>query len=257
MAESPPTRWDQTLWQVHTADRHRVAPTHRYWWPNRDRRPFGRIVLQLTLEGRLPYADRTGEYEAPPGHVMICRYGEASRYGYRRTPHEAYESIWLTAGGAGLGEQIDAFRAAHGSVIDCRAEPRMRQRMETVGRLADERRHVAQSPVQRAIDHLLRQPTAALSLKEVARRFGCSREHLTRCFTDQVGQSPARHIAAARLQLAMQLLRDTSLTLTEVARRAGYQSAHTLIRQVRHATGNTPSALRPGALVDIRNEPRP
>lgn len=105
-------------------------------------------------------------------------------------------------------------------------------------------RQARQSAVERAVEELLSHPTATVSLKRLAERCGCSREHLSRVFAERTGLAPAAWLAQERLARALMLLRDTSLPVAAVAEQCGYGSAHTLARQVRAATGRAPRALR-------------
>jgi transcriptional regulator GlxA family with amidase domain len=102
----------------------------------------------------------------------------------------------------------------------------------------------SQSPVERAIDAILANPTHPWSLKEVAERHRCSREHLTRAFTRRLGTAPGAWLAEARVRRAIQLLRETALPVAAVAEQSGFSSTHTLARQVRAATGSSPRLLR-------------
>ena len=111
---------------------------------------------------------------------------------------------------------------------------------------ADQRQAHArsQSPVERAVDDLLRSPTSPWSLKQLAERHGVSREHLTRTFHQRLGEAPGTYLAKIRRERALALLSQTVLPVAEVARQAGYASTHTMARQVRLLTGLSPRTLR-------------
>src|SRR5207245_1120003 len=68
----------------------------------------------------------------------------------------------------------------------------------------DELQSRGKSPVERAMDELLAHAIGSLSLKEVALRHGCSREHLTRVFAERVGKSPAKYLTQAKLSRALE-----------------------------------------------------
>jgi transcriptional regulator GlxA family with amidase domain len=104
------------------------------------------------------------------------------------------------------------------------------------------------SPIERAIDDLLGNPTAPWSLKRLADQHGCSREHLAREFRRRVGSTPAAWLNAARVARAIHLLTQSSLPIGEVKKQAGFSSGHTFSRQVKTATGASPQKLRRGKL---------
>jgi len=266
----PPDR--DVLWRVNAHGRERVPPGRGYWFDNTGRPPAGLVVAQATLAGQMVYRDAAGEHPVGPGQVVVFVYGERSSYGLADPQRErrAYRCQWVNLQGAGLVEHADALRRQHGPVIDAGLRSPALAEMDELARLASPTsqapaRHVAEavhrfvmrlfevaeqsrertmSPAQRAAQQIIRRPTQAWALKELAAQHGCSREHLSRVFHDQTGRTPAAYIAEARLQRARQLIEQTELPITAIAAQSGFTNAHTLARQVRHATGQSPTALR-------------
>jgi len=264
----PPDR--DALWRVVAHGRQRIPPGRPYWFDNATRQPAGLVIVQVTLDGHMVYRDPTGEHTVSPGQVVVFTYGERSSYGLPAPSRHAYACYWLNLLGAGLREHADALRRQHGPVIDVGLRStlitHMDQLIESSGptstlaardmaaavhhlvmhlfELAERTQEQTMSPAQRAVQQIVRRPTQAWSLKELAARYGCSREHLSRVFREQTGRTPAAHLAEARLRRALQLIEQTELPITAVAAQSGFASAHTLARQVRHATGHSPTALR-------------
>ncbi len=259
-----------TLWRLFNCG-HQVVPAGRpYWFDNRAREPIGTVIFQMSIAGSIVYRDPHGEQTVPPGFGVLFVHGEPSAYGLLRGEHRAYENRWVSMIGAGLVDHIDALRSRYGSVFDLRGDKTVERDMRELAALGDptkpisptqlatavhgfvmrlhdraERIHAArQSPAERAVEQLLRQPMLGWSLKQVAAQYGCSREHLSRLFQQRVGRSPGQYIAQARLEHALQLLRDTDLPMHAVARQSGYMSAHTFRRHVIEQTGETPTAVR-------------
>lgn len=216
-----------TLWRITAFGQQTVPPRRAYWWDNRNRAPTGSCVVQASIAGQIVYRDDRERRTVGPGQLMLFAYGEPSAYGLEHPSDQPYACEWLTLTGAGIGEHLLALRRRHGSVIDLDGNGDLLDEMRrltatarpltTVGltdashavhhfvmRLYEQAdRHLAQSqsPVQQAIEQLVRAPTRPWSLKEVADRHGISREHLTRVFQQTVGQPPAAHLNAARLQI--------------------------------------------------------
>jgi AraC family transcriptional activator FtrA len=261
-----------TLWRVGGFGRERHAPASKYWFenPGRDGRS---AIFQYNVSGLIVFRDQQRRmHEVRPGHALLFLHDEDTAYGLPRGATEPFVTEFVALSGAGVREHWELLRR-QGSIL--RVDPEgpvlaaMRRLMEVSRSSArfdaaamsaeahafvmllvtSQRQELAsaQSPVERAVDDLLRAPTAPWSLKQVAERHGVSREHLTRTFHQRLGLSPAAWLAKARLGKALSLLRETTLPVAEVARQSGYASTHTLARQVRAETGKSPRAARRSA----------
>jgi transcriptional regulator GlxA family with amidase domain len=83
-----------------------------------------------------------------------------------------------------------------------------------------------------------------LSLSAVARHAAMSTRTLSRRFREQVGTTPVRWIAGARVRRAQQLLETTSLSVEQVATDVGFRSASVLREHFGGIVGTTPLAYR-------------
>jgi transcriptional regulator GlxA family with amidase domain len=92
--------------------------------------------------------------------------------------------------------------------------------------------------------YIAEHPAADLSVPELARRAGLSARQFARVFRDEVGTTPAKHVAAVRLDEARALLERSRLGLDEVAARVGFGSADILRLQFLRSFGITPSIYR-------------
>lgn len=85
----------------------------------------------------------------------------------------------------------------------------------------------------------------------LAKISGVSDAHFSRCFKDAFGVPPHRYLLTRRIERAKALLRDTDLSITDIAFQTGWNSLGTFGRVFRDVTGESPSALRererPGA----------
>lgn len=84
------------------------------------------------------------------------------------------------------------------------------------------------------------------SVSEMAARVHLSSAHFSRLFHKVSGQSPIRFLLDIRLSLARHLLRESSLSIGEIAERLGYQDVFFFSRQFREKAGMPPSAYRGG-----------
>jgi transcriptional regulator GlxA family with amidase domain len=83
-----------------------------------------------------------------------------------------------------------------------------------------------------------------LSLPALARRAAMSSRTLSRRFREQVGTTPMRWVAAARVRWAQRLLETADLSVEDVAAKAGFGSAAMLREHFGEVVGTSPLAYR-------------
>jgi transcriptional regulator GlxA family with amidase domain len=83
-----------------------------------------------------------------------------------------------------------------------------------------------------------------LSRERLAKLAGVSLRQLERSFQSQLGHGVHEHYLTLRLGRSRQLLRETSLSILEVALAAGFASASQFSRAFRRAYGTTPREAR-------------
>lgn len=81
-------------------------------------------------------------------------------------------------------------------------------------------------------------------IDRLARISGASEAHFARSFKDAFGVPPHRYLLTRRIERAAAMLRDTELSITEVAFETGWNSLGTFGRTFRDITGESPSDLR-------------
>jgi len=83
-----------------------------------------------------------------------------------------------------------------------------------------------------------------VSLAELATAVNLSPYYFARAFKHTTGVAPHRYQLRLRIDRAKELLRDTQLSVTEVALRVGYGSSQTLAREFRKEVGISPVRYR-------------
>ena len=83
-----------------------------------------------------------------------------------------------------------------------------------------------------------------LYMHEVARAAALSPYYLTRIFKARYGVPPYRFLIGLRIADASALLRDSSLSVTQICHRSGFNSLSHLITTFRRHTGMSPSQYR-------------
>ncbi|MDF2722015.1 MAG: AraC family transcriptional regulator [Paenibacillus sp.] len=81
-------------------------------------------------------------------------------------------------------------------------------------------------------------------ISDVARRAGMTRSHFSRMFTEHVGRSPKEYLQQLRMEKAMEYLKETSFTLTEIALTISYPDAYAFSRAFQQYYGYPPSRVR-------------
>lgn len=82
------------------------------------------------------------------------------------------------------------------------------------------------------------------SLKSLARDHHLSLWHLSRCLSQHDSLGFQRRLHAARTAEAARLLRETNLSIKEIAARVGYRNQAHLCRHYKVRFGRTPSNAR-------------
>ena len=258
----------EAMWLVVNYGREEWPANARYFYDNLPRRPLGQCVFQLVEHGHIELLDPFEvRHEAHSGEAFLFRNGEASTYRLPPGNRLPYRTRWLAFEGAGLAEHWDVITSRDRVIgmtpdllaaftrIGSLADPRVRCDACTMAVAvhgfvmllisnARERERQTLSPVELAIDELMANPAAPWSLKALADRHVISREHLTRIFQQRLGQPPGAWLNQQRVSKALQLLRQTDISIKDVAVQAGFSSTHTLARQVREATGKSPLQAR-------------
>jgi transcriptional regulator GlxA family with amidase domain len=94
---------------------------------------------------------------------------------------------------------------------------------------------------QRAI---LEHPEGDCSVAALARRAAMSERHFARCFTDEVGVTPARFVETVRVETARRLLEESDDGVEAIAARAGFGTAETMRRAFLRLVRTTPTEYR-------------
>jgi len=81
-------------------------------------------------------------------------------------------------------------------------------------------------------------------VRRLARVSGVSAAHFARSFRQAFGVPPHRYLLTRRIERASALLRDTELSVTDIAFQTGWGSLGTFGRIFRDVTGHTPGAIR-------------
>ncbi|OOV90509.1 helix-turn-helix domain-containing protein [Pseudomonas sp. MF4836] len=104
--------------------------------------------------------------------------------------------------------------------------------------------HPGQFILARAQAYIERHLSTPMTVRDIARNAGTSERRLYVLFGQHLKTTPFAHIAMLRLNLAIDLLRQTSLSIIEIAHRAGYADQSALTHALKKARNLTPASVR-------------
>ena len=98
--------------------------------------------------------------------------------------------------------------------------------------------------LRRARDHVDRHFVEPLDLDALARTAGLSKFHFHRLFASAYGVTPAAYVCERRIERAQDLLRATTLSVTEVCLAVGFSSLGSFSSRFKAIVGETPSRFQ-------------
>ena len=105
----------------------------------------------------------------------------------------------------------------------------------------------AQNPVVLAASRIIRDRAChGISVEQVCDLVDCSRSTLDNLFKRHLDRPVAQEMTRVRLSRGMRLLEDSNLTVEEIARQCGFQSATYFCRFFKREAGTTPALYRSG-----------
>ncbi|MEL7114061.1 MAG: AraC family transcriptional regulator [Pseudomonadota bacterium] len=120
----------------------------------------------------------------------------------------------------------------------------LRQHLESSKYKADWLPGISHPRISRALARIHADVSRSFPVATLAAEVGMSRSAFVDRFTELVGVGPRRYILRNRMQTASRLLRETDLTLAEVAHRVGYDAPEAFSRAFKRENGRAPSDWR-------------
>lgn len=94
--------------------------------------------------------------------------------------------------------------------------------------------------VRQALSILADENSARVSIHELSKKLGMAPSHFRRIFKTQLGLSPKQYQQKLRLRRVRMMLRNSDLSVTEIADHFGYNSAFHLSTEFKKETGISP-----------------
>ena len=84
----------------------------------------------------------------------------------------------------------------------------------------------------------------SLSLSDMALAASITPDHLIRLFRKEEGITPSQYLWHYRIERGIELLRNSGLTISEIAYRTGFKTSYHFARSIKRFTGFTPTEIR-------------
>lgn len=241
---------------LHSIGLHACDP----WWrlgPERTR-AWNDLDLWLLLEGRGRVETPEGVHELEPGACLVLRGGEA--YTFHQDPAHRFRHWYahFTASGPPpprfrrleghqfLAELLqrawDARQAGDGADATWFAAALLE--LARTDALAARPALAGRPRMQEIAARLRSEPVDAPSVAALARGLGMTADHFTRLFRAAIGATPRAVLVAARLERARHLLRDSTLSVRQIATSCGFADPAFFGRHFAQHEGCSPGVWR-------------
>lgn len=145
-----------------------------------------------------------------------------------------------------IQEETKSNRAARTMVLERLLELLIIEALRSVpGTIAEPGllRGLADARLAKALRQIHADPSASLSIQKLAAAAGMSRSTFFARFSSEVGFSPMEYVAAWRMALARDMLSADKITMAELSRALGYQSASAFSVAFTRHVGTPPGAF--------------
>lgn len=240
------------------------APSHS-WGPGvRDH-----YLIHLVVSGHGQYTVNGRSFSLGPGDVFLVKPNQLVTY--CADANNPWEYYWVGFNGAFANKLVqqtpftdqspvyhcsetDSLKKALRSIYDCRG-PESHHEAAMVGHLylflsclmkqaheCDPRvNNTSSQYVHGAIKYIQFNYSHDISIDDIAKAVGVSRSHLYRVFMSNVGQSPIDYLTNYRIGEACNLLRDSKLSIAEIAVSVGFFDQFYFSRVFKKTKGVPPS----------------
>ena len=228
--------------------------------------PPRRLLIKYTLSGQGTLYVKDQRFELNPGDVFVIERPGPYVYCYESDGEPwnfAYVSIGFTSPAGLLPPAL-----RENPVLSLTAHPQLKTMLEELveirldpefrASLLDsalayrflltfiEAKTEARTPIHPAAEklraRLVKDFTEPVKLGDLCRKLLYSQEALTRIFTATYGLPPVKFLRELRLRHALELLRNSSLSVKEIAAASGFSSENYFCRVFRQTFGTTPAS---------------
>ncbi|NQU38539.1 MAG: helix-turn-helix transcriptional regulator [Lentisphaerae bacterium] len=232
------------------------------------------LVFVYTLEGRGVLRVGSREQGLPMGVGFLCRSDDpAVTWYYPREGRDPWRFVWLNFKGTTAEAMVREMNRRYGYSYDIpQGDGGVRRLVDLPARLRDRPHQMWSHEGADLIFNILTSLAAAAetkqtapprarmirqaqrvivdgiegnrSISDVAAELHLSREHFSRLFKEQTGETPGQYALRQKMMLAGGLLKSSRLSCKEIAARLGYSNATNFTRAFRSTMHCSPRSFR-------------
>ncbi len=246
--------------------------TPLYYIDRRHRRDMGGCQISCTLSGEGVFQINKQEIRMKPGMAFLqCHSDRSNTYFYPPDGKEPWRFIWMdfyskTAESivkalnreygyvfhlpldSGIIKKLKSFENYRGRLQVISPLEGVSMVMDIITRLANvearKEETVSSELIRLAHEYIYANLEDNINIQDIAAYLGISREHLSRVFKQQLGETPSNFLHQKKMMRACKLLLETNLTVSEVADKLGYTTSAAFIRTFKQVLNMTPGQLR-------------
>ncbi|MBD2463141.1 helix-turn-helix transcriptional regulator [Oscillatoria sp. FACHB-1407] len=98
--------------------------------------------------------------------------------------------------------------------------------------------------VRQTLDYIQERLSEEISLEAIANHLGISQYYFSHLFKQAMGVSPYQYVLQQRVERAKQLLKETDLSIADIALECGFANQNHLAKHFRSLVGMSPKAYR-------------
>lgn len=231
-------------------------------------------LFKYTLSGEGAFQDANGVHRVPEGYGFLCEiYDPATEYFYPEEGEKPWEFVFACFTGDTASAMTRELLRRHGPIFKLDPACQTVKRIMAMHGDENEVREISagegaalafeilssletsKNPpggpkdagaelIRRAKRRIEESLPRGMPIGELAAILEVSREHLSRVFSRETGESPHEHMAKARMRHACRLLKESSLDVKEIGDQLGIEIPQHFTRLFKKTLKMTPTQFR-------------
>ena len=210
---------------------------HEYCQPGHTWGPGVRdhYLIHLVVAGKGVYQVNGASHTLQEGDLFLAKPNQLITYAADETdPQTVREALYNIYLSRGPEPQCEALMTGYLYIFMAHLMKEAREAMPNVGSSSSQY-------VLAAIKYIQFNYSHDISVDDIAKAVGVSRSHLYRVFMSNVGQSPIDYLTSYRISEACSLLKNSSLSIAEIAVSVGFFDQFYFSRVFKKVKGVPPS----------------
>ncbi|MFA7231873.1 MAG: AraC family transcriptional regulator [Victivallaceae bacterium] len=238
------------------------------------RKNFTGCQLSCTLEGEGVFRSGKKEYRLTPGMAFMQNHNDTNTaYYYPKDGSGDWRFLWISFYSPTVEKIVRELVAQYGYIYHIPLDSPLIKKLKSYKNYRDTLQFLSPFEGARMIMDIITglEPSTApdktglttqftlsrqaqeyifsnlanrIGVEDVAKELQVSREHLSRTFKSQTGETLMNYLIKKRMELACKLLISTNLSCKEIAGRTGYDNPMSFIRAFKKTVRLTPGELR-------------